>query len=116
MSVYYSSKMNSSTNNVDSENPQQSNRVNQLKSQVEEVKNVMNDNIRQIIERGERLEDVENRANNLSASSQTFQMSARSVQRKMWWKNIKWTFIMIVVITLVAIAILLLILHACNVI
>uniref|UniRef100_A0AC34QKE0 V-SNARE coiled-coil homology domain-containing protein n=1 Tax=Panagrolaimus sp. JU765 TaxID=591449 RepID=A0AC34QKE0_9BILA len=86
-------------------------RINQVRQQVNEVKNIMSDNVVRIMERGERLDDLDTRTEALHASSQNFQTTARQVHRKMWFKNLKWTIIMGVVILLVIALIVILILN-----
>lgn len=71
----------------------------------------MSDNVVRIMERGERLDDLDTRTEALHASSQNFQTTARQVHRKMWFKNLKWTIIMGVVILLVIALIVILILN-----
>lgn len=70
----------------------------------------MTDNVVRIMERGNRLEDLDSRTEALHASSQTFQTTARRVQRKMCLKNLKWTIILGIVVLLVIALIVILIL------
>uniref|UniRef100_A0AAF5DMA2 Autophagy-related protein 101 n=1 Tax=Strongyloides stercoralis TaxID=6248 RepID=A0AAF5DMA2_STRER len=91
-------------------------RITELRSQVNDVTDVMSQNIRKILEREERLENAEARTANLIESSDQFRIAARSVSRQYWWKNVKWTIIMYIVGILIIVAIILIILHACNVI
>uniref|UniRef100_A0A0K0FBW3 Vesicle-associated membrane protein 8 (inferred by orthology to a human protein) n=1 Tax=Strongyloides venezuelensis TaxID=75913 RepID=A0A0K0FBW3_STRVS len=91
-------------------------RIEEIRSQVNDVTDVMSQNIRKILEREERLENAEARTANLIESSDQFRISARTVSRQYWWKNVKWTIIMYIVGILVIVAIILIILHACNVI
>ena len=44
-------------------------------------------NIESIVERGERLDLIVDKAENLSNESVTFRQSGRRLQRRMWWQN-----------------------------
>uniref|UniRef100_A0A915EA43 V-SNARE coiled-coil homology domain-containing protein n=1 Tax=Ditylenchus dipsaci TaxID=166011 RepID=A0A915EA43_9BILA len=46
------------------------------------------------LERGERLQDLGNRASFLHASAQKFQSTASRMQNKIWWDNMKWVLIL----------------------
>ena len=70
----------------------------------------MTENVVRIMERGNRLEDLDSRTEALHASSQSFQTTARQVQRKMCLKNLKWTIILGVVVLLIIALIVVLIL------
>lgn len=89
--------------------------VSQLRNQVDEVKGIMTQNIEKVLERGERLEDLIASTNELEAQSQTFQKTARRVQRKMWWRNTKMTLCLIGVGITVVLVIILIILFSTGV-
>ena len=51
-------------------------------------------NIESIVERGERLDLIVDKAENLSNEAVTFRQSGRRLQRRMWWQNTRmkvWT-------------------------
>ncbi|CAI4228353.1 unnamed protein product [Auanema sp. JU1783] len=89
------------------ENPQ-NHRVDELRQQVDSVKTIMADNVNAIIQRGERLDNIERRTDELQANSESFKMTAHRVQRKMCFRNAKWTAITVVA-TLIGLTILILI-------
>ncbi|KAE9553495.1 hypothetical protein FO519_003287 [Halicephalobus sp. NKZ332] len=95
---------------VEKNSPPSNERLNAVRQQVHDVKNIMTDNVVRIMERGDRLEDLDSRTEALHASSQTFQTTARQVQRKMCLKSLKWTIILGVVVFLVIALIVILIL------
>jgi len=70
------------------ENPQAS-RVNQLRAQVDDVREIMTANVERVLARGERLEDLIEKSADLEAGSSGFRATARRVERHMWWKNAK---------------------------
>lgn len=86
-----------------------------LRSQVDEVKDVMTQNIEKVLERGERLDDLVDKTNDLEASAQTFQKTATKLRRKYWWKNTKMMMILAVVIFVVLTIVVLLILYGAGV-
>lgn len=60
-----------------------------LQTQVEDVKNIMVQNIDTLATRGERLELLVNKTENLSEASITFRKSSRNLSRSLFWKNVK---------------------------
>ena len=57
--------------------------------QVDEVMDVMKTNIDRVLERDERLNDLDRRADDLNQSSVQFATSAKKVRKKMWFENLK---------------------------
>ncbi|KAL2117820.1 hypothetical protein VTJ04DRAFT_7480 [Mycothermus thermophilus] len=49
----------------------------------------MEDNVRMVRERGVRLEDLQNKTDDLATSAQGFRRGANQVRKKMWWKDMK---------------------------
>ncbi len=64
-------------------------KIERLQGEVEQVKNIMSANINSIVERGERLDLLVDKTENLSNESVSFRQSSRRLQRKMWWQNTK---------------------------
>ncbi|CAJ1070091.1 PREDICTED: vesicle-associated membrane protein 8-like isoform X2 [Xyrichtys novacula] len=89
------------------------NKMDQVQSQVNEVKVILKDNITKVLERGDRLDDLIGKTDDLQASADSFQRTSQRVARKYWWKNIK---MMIIIGVVVLIIIILIILAATNVI
>ena len=46
----------------------------------------MRDNINKVAERGERLDSLESKTDNLAVSAQGFRRGANRVRKQMWWK------------------------------
>ncbi|ELU01615.1 hypothetical protein CAPTEDRAFT_163659 [Capitella teleta] len=76
-------------------------KVTQVQGQVDELKGIMVRNIDNIAARGERLELLVDKTEDLSNNSVTFKKSSRNLARHMWWKNIKLTVIIIIVVIIV---------------
>jgi len=102
-------------NQMEKYSSQVTDQLSTLQSQVEEVKDVMTQNIERVLERGQRLEDLMDKTNELEASASTFQKTARRVQRHMCWRNTRMTIILIVVSILVVGILILIILFSTGV-
>jgi vesicle-associated membrane protein 7 len=89
--------------------------ISTLQSQVEEVKGVMTQNIERVLERGQRLEDLMDKTNDLEAHAATFKKTSSRVQHRMWWRNTRWTIILIAVSILVVGIIIIIILFSTGV-
>lgn len=88
-------------------------KLDQVQGQVNEVKVILKDNINKVLERGDRLDDLIGKTDDLQASADSFQRTSTRVARKYWWKNIK---MMILIGVVVLIIVILIILAATNVI
>lgn len=60
-----------------------------VKTQIEDVKENMIQNISQILERGERLELLVEKTDNLNQQSFRFETSGRSLRRAMYWRKVR---------------------------
>jgi len=65
----------------------------QATKQVDEVKQAMQSNIEQVIERGEKIDLLVDKTEGLQESSTTFKHQAVSLKRALWWKNVKLSLI-----------------------
>ncbi|KAM7368646.1 hypothetical protein PAMP_012962 [Pampus punctatissimus] len=88
-------------------------KLDQVQGQVNEVKVILKDNINKVLERGDRLDDLIGKTDDLQASADSFQRTSTRVARKYWWQNIK---MMIIIGVIVLIIIILIILFATKVI
>jgi len=66
-------------------------KISKVEGQLDELKDIMVKNIDNIASRGERLELLVNKAENLHTTSVSFRKSSRNVARAMYWKNLKCT-------------------------
>jgi len=64
-------------------------KVKQVKAATDEVVGIMHQNINKVVERGERLDDLQDKTDQLQEQSQVFNKSARKIKNQMWWKNVK---------------------------
>lgn len=76
-------------------------RTQALKQQIDETVDVMRKNVNKVAERGEHLDSLQNKTDDLAMSAQTFRRGANQVRKKMWWKDMKmriWLIIGIIVL------------------
>jgi len=64
-------------------------KMSMLKSHVEETKEIMASNIESQLERGQRIEDLEEEAEQLNGMSKVFKKNAKKVKRFKMWQNAK---------------------------
>ncbi|CAL1530860.1 unnamed protein product [Lymnaea stagnalis] len=98
MNSDFSRTMASQMRSVSEERPDQ---VAKVQNQVDELKSIMVKNIDQLAERGERLELLVDKTEDLNASSVTFKKTSRNLARSLWWKNVKLMVIIGVVLIVV---------------
>ncbi|RUS84953.1 hypothetical protein EGW08_007264, partial [Elysia chlorotica] len=58
-----------------------------LQGQVDDVVDIMKNNVNKVIERGDRLEDLQDKSESLSSHSDMFRTRAKVLHRNMWWNN-----------------------------
>ena len=66
----------------------------------------MRDNINKVSQRGERLDALQDKTDNLAVSAQGFRRGANRVRKQMWWKDMKmriWIIVGIIVLLIVII-------------
>lgn len=57
--------------------------------ELNQVKDIMVQNVEQILSRGERIELLVDKTDAMAGQATAFRRGARSVRRQMWWKNKK---------------------------
>jgi vesicle-associated membrane protein 4 len=50
----------------------------------------MRENINKVSQRGERLDSLQDKTDNLAVSAQGFRRGANRVRKQMWWKDMKY--------------------------
>ncbi|KAM5227777.1 vesicle-associated membrane protein 8 [Ctenodactylus gundi] len=82
-------------------------RVRNLQSEVEGVKNIMTQNVERILARGENLDHLRNKTEDLEATSEHFKTTSQKVARKFWWKNVKMIALICVIVFIIVLLIIL---------
>ncbi|KAM8794596.1 vesicle-associated membrane protein 8 [Eudromia elegans] len=85
-----------------------SERVRELRSEVEGVKSIMTQNVERILARGENLDHLRDKTEDLEATSEHFKTTSQKVARRYWWKNVKLLLILGLVGAVILILIILL--------
>eukprot|EP00064_Thunnus_orientalis_P005531 superscaffoldBa00000546_g5545 len=80
-------------------------RLQQTQAQVDEVVDIMRVNVDKVLERDQKLSELDDRADALQAGASQFETSAAKLKRKYWWKNCKMWAILIAVIVIIVIII-----------
>ncbi|XP_032687180.1 synaptobrevin homolog 1-like isoform X2 [Odontomachus brunneus] len=65
------------------------NKVDCVRLQIQEVTDVMRDNVQKVIDRGDRLEDLQEASDRLNMAGNEFREAAKRAQRKAWLQNVK---------------------------
>ncbi|KAJ6446823.1 Ferric/cupric reductase transmembrane component 7 [Purpureocillium lavendulum] len=64
-------------------------RTQALQAQIDDTVGVMRDNIKNVARRGEQLDALQDKTDNLAVSAQGFRRGANRVRKQMWWKDMK---------------------------
>ncbi|CCF32244.1 synaptobrevin [Colletotrichum higginsianum] len=64
-------------------------RTQALQAQIDDTVGVMRENINKVSQRGERLDALQDKTDNLAVSAQGFRRGANRVRKQMWWKDVK---------------------------
>ncbi|KAL6114731.1 vamp8 [Pungitius sinensis] len=83
-------------------------KVQTLKEQVDGVKDIMTQNVDRILARGERLDDLMGKSEDLQAGAQNFKQTSQKVARTFWWKNVKMVVVIVVIVLVIVLVIILL--------
>ncbi|XP_038614095.1 vesicle-associated membrane protein 4 isoform X4 [Tachyglossus aculeatus] len=80
-------------------------KLNSVQNQVDEVIDVMQENITKVIERGERLDELQDKSDSLSDNASAFSSRAKQLRRQMWWRGCKMKAIMALVVIILLLVI-----------
>ncbi|KAK6175524.1 hypothetical protein SNE40_013972 [Patella caerulea] len=83
----------------------QSKRMQQTQAQVDEVVDIMRVNVDKVLERDQKISELDDRADALQAGASQFEASAGKLKRKYWWKNCKMMIILGSIIAVIIIII-----------
>ena len=80
-------------------------KVSRVQQQVSEVKEIMMDNIEKVLDRGEKIELLVDKTENLRFQADNFHRTGRALRRRMWWQNLKMklvfaAFVLVVILIL----------------
>ncbi|XP_014218325.1 vesicle-associated membrane protein 2 isoform X2 [Copidosoma floridanum] len=64
-------------------------KLQQTQAKVDEVVGIMKVNVDKVLERDQKLSELDNRADALQMGAAQFEQQAGKLKRKYWWKNLK---------------------------
>ncbi|KAK4550822.1 hypothetical protein LTR36_000402 [Oleoguttula mirabilis] len=76
--------------------PQSADRTRKLNEEIDDVVLQMKDNLKKTSERGERLDDLQDKTDALATQANGFRRGANRVRKQMWWKDMKMRMCIIV--------------------
>ena len=82
-----------------------SNKIQGIQNEVDQVKDVMKNNIKNMYNNVEDVQIMEQKADELKVEAEKYNESAVKLKRTTWWQNCKWWIILIAVIVLLIIII-----------
>jgi t-SNARE complex subunit (syntaxin) len=85
--------------------PQSSKRLQQTQAQVDEVVDIMRVNVDKVLERDQKLSELDDRADALQTGASQFEASAGKLKRKYFWQNLKMMIIIGIVVVIIIIII-----------
>ncbi|RVW35221.1 putative vesicle-associated membrane protein 726 [Vitis vinifera] len=93
------------------DHPEEISKLAKVKAQVSEVKGVMMENIEKVLDRGEKIELLVDKTENLRSQAQDFRQQGTKMRRKMWMQNMK---IKLIVLGIIIALILIIVLSICH--
>lgn len=82
-----------------------SKKLQQTQATVDEVVGIMKVNVEKVLERDQKLSDLETRADALQQGATQFENHAVKLKRKYWWKNLKMMLILGIICVVILIII-----------
>ncbi|KAK4507658.1 hypothetical protein PRZ48_001393 [Zasmidium cellare] len=80
-------------------------RTQALQSEIDGAVRTMQNNITKISERGERLDNLQDKTDHLSTQANSFRRGANRVRKQMWWKDMKMRMCIIIGIIILLVVI-----------
>lgn len=89
--------------------PGEYSKVANVSAKVDAVKATMTENIGRMLDRGEKLELLTDKTENLMSEADRFQKTGKQLRRQFWWQNMKMKLIIVAAVVLLAVVIFLMI-------
>ncbi|MED6192715.1 hypothetical protein PIB30_012607 [Stylosanthes scabra] len=96
------------------DHPEEISKLAKVQNQVSEVKGVMMENIEKVLDRGEKIELLVDKTENLHSQAQDFKTSGTKIRRKMWLQNMKMKLIVLAILIVLILVIVLSVCHGFN--
>lgn len=68
-------------------------KIKELQNDVNQLTSVMQTNINKVLERGGRMDTLNERSELLSSRANEFRISSRNIRRKFWWENLRFQLV-----------------------
>ncbi|RUS16832.1 synaptobrevin-domain-containing protein [Endogone sp. FLAS-F59071] len=88
-------------NNNNKSPPAGNQKAQRVQAQVDEVVGIMQENIDKVMQRGERLDDLRGKTDDLQQTATHFRRGANQVRKRMWYKDMKWRLIIIAAVIII---------------
>ncbi|KAK5991122.1 Synaptobrevin-like protein [Cladobotryum mycophilum] len=85
--------------------PQEQTKTGVLQGEINKTLDVMNENMRKVAQRGQNLDELRDKTDNLAESAHDFRRGANRVRKQMWWKDMKMRVCLVVGIIILLIVI-----------
>eukprot|EP01114_Cavostelium_apophysatum_P001559 TRINITY_DN1135_c0_g1_i1.p1 TRINITY_DN1135_c0_g1~~TRINITY_DN1135_c0_g1_i1.p1 ORF type:complete len:272 (+),score=49.25 TRINITY_DN1135_c0_g1_i1:187-1002(+) len=82
-------------------NDRNADQITKVKGEIEDAKAIMVKNIDKVLERGERIEMLVSKTEDLHQQSQSFKKKSTQLKRKMWWQNARLCIVLIVIVIII---------------
>lgn len=86
-------------------------RINRLKGEMSQVRNVMIENIDKVLERGDRLELLVDKTETMQGNTFRFRKQTRRFKNAVWWRNVKLTIAAIILLLIIIYVVLAFVCH-----
>ncbi|KAL4283292.1 hypothetical protein GQ457_16G000670 [Hibiscus cannabinus] len=86
-------------------------RINRLKGEMGQVRNVMIENIDKVLERGDRLELLVDKTANMQGNTFRFRKQTRRFRNNVWWRNVKLMVALIILLLIIVYVVLAFVCH-----
>jgi hypothetical protein len=83
------------------------NKINSMQQQVNDVILIMKDNLDKTLERDEKIDNIENKTEELQDNSKRFEKVSIKLKQKMMWKNIKFILVLAIILLMFIIIVIL---------
>ncbi|KAK1316856.1 hypothetical protein QJS10_CPA05g01387 [Acorus calamus] len=86
-------------------------RINRIRGEMSQVRNVMIENIDKVLERGDRLELLVDKTANMQGNTFRFRKQARRFRSTVWWRNVKLMIMLIILLLIIIYVVLAFVCH-----
>lgn len=81
------------------------NKIQKARNEITEIKGVMINNIELILQRGEKIDNLHDKAQELEQQSTSFYKNSQSLKRRMFWRNMKLLIVVLLIIIIIIIVV-----------